>query len=169
MIRNANWVAALAGARKFSGETDWLPATASEPDHASSPGWEHPESKTADNTTTRNDETNIPPTVFESSHPLLDDDNTNKQEEEEEKQKEVTRAITLCIAARTSFAATVFIPIVLMLAVTAAIFYDALSKKGDKMQAVEGGGIIIRHIVSKPPGSARCLQGHGLFAVKGGV
>ncbi|KAM7215909.1 hypothetical protein V8F06_008667 [Rhypophila decipiens] len=46
--------------------------------------------------------------------------------------EETARAISICISARASFASTILIPVVLMLAVTAATFYDAYANKGDK-------------------------------------
>jgi hypothetical protein len=46
--------------------------------------------------------------------------------------EETTRAIIFCMAARTSFASAIFIPVVLTLALNAAAFYDAYAKKGDK-------------------------------------
>ncbi|CAI4213579.1 unnamed protein product [Parascedosporium putredinis] len=42
------------------------------------------------------------------------------------------RAIETVLAARGSFVSTILLPVILMFAVTAATFYDAYSKKGDK-------------------------------------
>ncbi|KAM7191962.1 hypothetical protein V8F20_009086 [Naviculisporaceae sp. PSN 640] len=103
--RRARWVAALAGALKFSSETDWRR--------------QGPQS--------------------ESEALLKGTNSTVKQEAEAVTQpyvdmtgEETSRAISLCMSARASFASTILIPVVLMLAVTAATFYDARANKGDK-------------------------------------
>ena len=133
-IRSARWVAALAGALKFSSKTDWRSVADPEPNHVA-PESSRPEAKGGE-TTTRTDEVNISPFRHGGNTAPNDDADmkttTTEDEKEREKEEETTRAITLCIVARTPFASAILIPVVLMLAVTAATFYDAYAKKGDK-------------------------------------
>ncbi|KAK5657616.1 hypothetical protein OQA88_2688 [Cercophora sp. LCS_1] len=111
--QSARWVAALAGALKFSSETNWRSTQVADSDDASSPNAKQ-------DTITQTPKN---PTISNTITTTGDSSGT---------ETETTRAITLCIAARTPFASAILIPVVLMLAVTAATFYDAYSKKGDK-------------------------------------
>jgi len=106
--QRSRWVAALAGALKFSLKTDWSPGLAV---------GARSESKTLLKGTTT-------PTVTDAEVEAL----TLQCPDDEE----TSRAISLCISARASFASTILIPVVLTLAVTAATFYDANANKGDK-------------------------------------
>ncbi|KAK4209127.1 hypothetical protein QBC37DRAFT_451196 [Rhypophila decipiens] len=99
------WVAALAGALKFSSKTDWRRRQSAN------------ESEPFLKDTTSNNE--LPSEAI--TQPYVDPSG-----------EETARAISICISARASFTSTILIPVVLMLAVTAATFYDAYANKGDK-------------------------------------
>ncbi|KAM7198338.1 hypothetical protein V8F33_005129 [Rhypophila sp. PSN 637] len=105
------WVAALAGALKFSSKTDWR--------RRQGPTQSASESEPFLKGTTVTSNNEVPSEA--TTQPYVD---TNGEE--------TARAISICIAARASFASTILIPVVLMLAVTAATFYDAYANKGDK-------------------------------------
>lgn len=116
--QHARWVAALAGSLKFSSETDWLRPFISTPQSPESQGLL---SKGGVRTPT------ITPVIGGEYQPHSPTDPNPE---------ETSRAISICIAARASFASTILIPVALMLAVTAATFYDAYANKGDKDTAL---------------------------------
>lgn len=115
----ATWVAALAGALEFSARTDWCRDVQGDGDLAQptpepeSPLQEDEITAAADKSTAK-----IRAAAGDDGQVTAAD--------------EARRAVAFCIVARTPFTSAVLIPVVLTLAVTAAAFYDAYAKKGDK-------------------------------------
>jgi len=131
--QRALWVAVLAGDIQFSAQTNWksqvIPALEASGGalHRDLLSNNSGDSKGNDRKIT-SQEVDISPAKNESPssapQPLEYDASTEANK--------IDRAIEIVIVARNSFVGGVLIPVVLMLAVTAATFYDAYSKKGDK-------------------------------------
>ncbi|KIX02057.1 uncharacterized protein Z518_07996 [Rhinocladiella mackenziei CBS 650.93] len=132
--RKALWIAALAGNIRFSQETGW-----------------HPEVLRAEGPNTSADDfsPNTAGELENSKEKAPDVISTVKPEKPSEdlqllvsgsKNNKATDrlngAIEMMIASQKPFVSAILIPVVLMLAVTAATFYDAYSKTGDKDTAL---------------------------------
>ncbi|KAH7313970.1 hypothetical protein B0I35DRAFT_480606 [Stachybotrys elegans] len=111
--QGALWISALAGDVRFTENTGWVPEiiqTLSAP-HALDTQALEPKG-------TRNSQGTPAP------QPVMQDGSTPGDK--------IDRAISTVITARKGFVSGVLIPVLLMLAVTAATFFDAYSKQGDK-------------------------------------
>ncbi|RFU31552.1 hypothetical protein B7463_g4757, partial [Scytalidium lignicola] len=126
--RRALWVSALTGDVKFTEGTTWLPRVLEAAQLL--------ENQTLDNKVIEKDAKNpshdiepyevdmeTAPSATLISRPL-------------HVASDLDKAIDITLEARASFAGGVLIPVVLMLAVTAATFYDAYSALGDKDKAL---------------------------------
>jgi hypothetical protein len=123
--QRATWVAALAGALEFSSQTDWRRDHAVEQLQPATSEWKPQLEMKSTAAAAGREVESIDPANVNTPSPLPGTDSDYYDEE-------TTRAIALCIAARPSFVTAILIPVVLMLAVTAATFYDAYAKRGDK-------------------------------------
>ncbi|KAF2679274.1 hypothetical protein K458DRAFT_393957 [Lentithecium fluviatile CBS 122367] len=131
--QRASWIAALAGDIQFSAQTNWDPEVTRVLDASGGPpprdllSNNSGDVKGTDGKVT-SQEVDISPAKEKepssASQPLVcgASNEANK----------INRAIEIAIVARNGFVSGILIPVLLMLAVTAATFYDAYSKKGDK-------------------------------------
>lgn len=113
--RSALWIAVLSGNLVYSPDTKWDPEVAAALDALSE--------------TTREDEPKAANVVTEttvrgSEAALMRNTGTAADR--------ISTAVETLILARKGFVNSILIPVLLMLAVTAATFYDAYSKRGDK-------------------------------------
>ncbi|KAK4108712.1 hypothetical protein N656DRAFT_783946 [Canariomyces notabilis] len=125
------WIAALAGALRFSDRRSNLGQLQSKPVQTE-----------RDNLLLKKDNSKSAQAVVTVSSPIstvatTTSTNTNNKNDSSRpgdpwSEEDVDKAISLIMVARPSFAHSILIPVVLMLAVMAATFYDAYAKKGDK-------------------------------------
>ncbi|KAH8820638.1 hypothetical protein F5884DRAFT_764720 [Xylogone sp. PMI_703] len=120
--RRALWTAALTGDIKFTEGTTWLPRVLE--------AAELLENQTSDKTQNKNHD--IQPYEME----METTPSATLISRPSNATRDLDKAIDITIEARASFAGGVLIPVVLMLAVTAATFYDAYSALGDKDKAL---------------------------------
>ncbi|SPO06818.1 uncharacterized protein DNG_09512 [Cephalotrichum gorgonifer] len=138
--QSALWVAVLAGNMECLPETRWdddvedaLESTA-----ASTTGGRNLLSKTAGTTTTK--PTSNPDDVVQEQNPSLAKEEKSAQPSQSPPARgdagtpvdRIDSGIKTLIAALKGFVSGILLPVLVMLAVTAATFYDAYSKRGDK-------------------------------------
>jgi hypothetical protein len=132
--QRALWITALAGDIRFSAQTSWVLEATPALDASGGPLLrDHSfknsgDGKGTDGKITRQ-EVDITPIKEEEPSSASEPPHVNYASTEA---NNINRAIEIVIIARKGFVSGILIPVLLMLAVTAATFYDAYSKRGDK-------------------------------------